>query len=142
MKITSHSLDGVIMGSKYDWKGTMEHCSETLKEFGIKHEEKIFIQFKEKYKSHAVITSNGDENQRAKETITAMEKGVEFIYHAYFVDKEFRGEADFLIKTNKASKKWKYSYEVFDTKISRKIKPRHAQQITAYSYFVEKIQKG
>ena len=110
------------------------------KEFGIKHEEKIFKQFKEKYKSHAVITSNGDENQRAEETITAMEKGVEFIYHAYFVDKEFRGEADFLIKTNKASKKWKYSYEVFDTKISRKIKPRHAQQITAYSYFLEKIQ--
>ena len=38
-----------------------------------------------------VITNNGDENQRAEETITAMEKGVEFIYHAYFVDKLFIG---------------------------------------------------
>ena len=41
MKITSHSLVGVIMGSKSDWKGTMEHCSETLKEFGIKHDVRV-----------------------------------------------------------------------------------------------------
>ena len=26
---------GIIMGSKSDWKGVMEHCSEMLKEFGI-----------------------------------------------------------------------------------------------------------
>ena len=25
---------GIIMGSKSDWKGVMEHCSEMLKEFG------------------------------------------------------------------------------------------------------------
>ena len=25
------------MGSKSDWRGTMEHCSNTLKQFGIKH---------------------------------------------------------------------------------------------------------
>ena len=25
------------MGSKSDWLGTMEHCSNTLKQFGIKH---------------------------------------------------------------------------------------------------------
>ena len=37
MKIKSHNLVGVIMGSKSDWK-TMIHCSETLKKFGVKHE--------------------------------------------------------------------------------------------------------
>ena len=26
---------GIIMGSKSDWKGVMEHCSEMFKEFGI-----------------------------------------------------------------------------------------------------------
>ena len=40
MKIKSHSLVGVIMGSKSDWK-TMIHCSDTLKKFGIKHEIKV-----------------------------------------------------------------------------------------------------
>ena len=41
MKIKTHSLVGVIMGSKSDWKGTMQHCSETLKQFGIKHAVKV-----------------------------------------------------------------------------------------------------
>ena len=36
MKKKSNFLVGVIMGSKSDWAGTMEHCSNTLKEFGIK----------------------------------------------------------------------------------------------------------
>ena len=40
MKTKSHSLIGVIMGSKSDWK-TMIHCSNTLKEFSIKHEAKV-----------------------------------------------------------------------------------------------------
>ena len=40
MKIKSHSLVGIIMGSKSDWK-TMKHCSDTLKKFKIKHEVKV-----------------------------------------------------------------------------------------------------
>ena len=40
MKVKTHSLVGIIMGSKSDWK-TMIHCSDTLKKFGIKHEVKI-----------------------------------------------------------------------------------------------------
>ena len=35
MNKKSNTLVGVIMGSKSDWAGTMEHCSNTLKEFGI-----------------------------------------------------------------------------------------------------------
>ena len=41
MKIKTHSLVGGIMGSKSDWKGVMQHCSETLKQFGIKHDVKV-----------------------------------------------------------------------------------------------------
>ena len=41
MKTKSHSLVGVIMGSKSDWTGTMEHCSNTLKQFGIKHDVRV-----------------------------------------------------------------------------------------------------
>ena len=40
MKTKSHSLVGVIMGSKSDWT-TMIHCSNTLKEFSIKHVVKV-----------------------------------------------------------------------------------------------------
>ena len=29
------------MGSKSDWSGTMEHCSSTLKQFGVKHDVRV-----------------------------------------------------------------------------------------------------
>ena len=35
------SLVGIIMGSKSDWAGTMEYCSDTLKKFKIKHDVKV-----------------------------------------------------------------------------------------------------
>ena len=41
MKTKTHSLVGIIMGSKSDWKGTMEHCSSTLKQFQIKHDVRV-----------------------------------------------------------------------------------------------------
>ena len=37
----SKILVGVIMGSKSDWPGTMEHCSNTLKQFGVNHDVRV-----------------------------------------------------------------------------------------------------
>ena len=64
-------LVGVIMGSKSDWKGVMQYCSETLKQFGIKHEVKIisahrtpkrlhkFLKKAEKDKMEIIIAAAG-----------------------------------------------------------------------------------
>ena len=41
MKAKSNCLVGVIMGSKSDWEGAIQHCSETLKQFGIKHDVRV-----------------------------------------------------------------------------------------------------
>ena len=71
MKKKSNSLVGVIMGSKSDWSGTMEHCSNTLKQFGIKHEVKVisahrtpkrlhkFLKDAEKNKIEIIIAAAG-----------------------------------------------------------------------------------
>ena len=71
MKIKSNSLVGVIMGSKSDWVGTMEHCSQTLKQFGIKHEVRVisahrtpkrlhkFLEDAEKNKIEIIIAAAG-----------------------------------------------------------------------------------
>ena len=40
-KINKSPTVGIIMGSKSDWKGVMEHCSEMLKEFGINHDVRV-----------------------------------------------------------------------------------------------------
>tara|TARA_B100001996_G_scaffold370548_1_gene344996 strand:- start:99 stop:590 length:492 start_codon:yes stop_codon:yes gene_type:complete len=71
MKSKSNCLVGVIMGSKSDWKGTMEHCSETLKQFGIKHDVRVisahrtpkrlhkFLENAEKNKMEVIIAAAG-----------------------------------------------------------------------------------
>jgi len=59
------------MGSKSDWLGTMEHCSNTLKQFGIKHDVKVisahrtpkrlhkFLKEAEKKKIEIIIAAAG-----------------------------------------------------------------------------------
>jgi len=71
MKSKNNPLVGVIMGSKSDWPGTMEHCSITLKQFGIKHDVKVisahrtpkrlhkFIKEAEKNKIEVIIAAAG-----------------------------------------------------------------------------------
>jgi len=71
MKRKSNSLVGIIMGSKSDWKGVMEHCSDTLKQFGIKHEVRVisahrtpsrlhkFLKEAEKKKIEIIIAAAG-----------------------------------------------------------------------------------
>ena len=111
------------------------------KEMGIEHEKKHFKILKDKYKKSISIKSDLDENDRFNETVRAIQKGYDLIYHAYLVDENFRGEADFLIKCDTPSELGDYSYEVYDTKITRNLKPRHVTQITAYSDMLGKIQK-
>ena len=111
------------------------------KKMGIEHEKKNYQLLKKKYKKSITIQSDLDEKKRFDETIKAMESGFDLIYHAYLVDGDLRGEADFLIKCNTPSKFGTYSYEVYDTKITRNLRPRHITQITAYSDMVGKIQK-
>ena len=109
------------------------------KEFGIKHEKKHYQLFKINTKLIS-IDQELSEKERNKLTIDAIKKGYDLIYHAYLIDDNLRGEADFLIKTNIASDLGEYSYEIFDTKISKKPRPRHIYQITAYSSMLSKIQ--
>ena len=71
--------------------------------------------------------------------LDAIKKGFDLIYKAFFIEDQFRGEADFLIKTKEKSQLGDYSYEVYDTKITKNLKPKHVLQITAYSYLISKI---
>ena len=71
MKRKKQNLVGVIMGSKSDWAGTMEYCSDTLKQFGVKHDVKVisahrtpkrlhkFLKDAEKNKMEVIIAAAG-----------------------------------------------------------------------------------
>ena len=71
MKVKPNNLVGIIMGSKSDWLGTMEHCSQTLKQFGVKHNVRVisahrtpkrlhkFLKEAEKNKMEVIIAAAG-----------------------------------------------------------------------------------
>ena len=71
MKRKNSTTVGVIMGSKSDWAGVMEHCSTTLKQFGVKHDVKVisahrtpkrlhkFLKEAEKNKMEVIIAAAG-----------------------------------------------------------------------------------
>ena len=54
MKIKPHTMIGIIMGSKSDWK-TMIHCSDTLKKFGVKHEIKVISAHRTPQRLHKFL---------------------------------------------------------------------------------------
>ena len=107
--------------------------------YGDEHEKKHLKVLQKKYSNNITIDPTKSDDERYKNTIDAIKAGYDFIYKAYFIDNKFRGEADFIIKNNQKSELGDYSYEVYDTKITKNLKPKHVLQITAYSYLISKL---
>jgi len=73
-------------------------------------------------------------------TKDAMAKGFDVIAQAYLQLENFGGFADFLIKVPGKSNFGNYHYEVWDTKLSKKMKPYFAVQLCSYAEMLENIQ--
>ena len=108
---------------------------------GIKHEQNYFTLLKKENKKSVTIDPKQPDNKKFTETVDALKKGYDLIYKAFLIDEDFRGEVDFLIKVKNKSKLGNYSYEVYDTKVTKSLKPKHVLQITSYSYLLSKIQE-
>jgi len=68
-----------------------------------------------------------DWERAARETQDAIQAGREVVYQAAFLDGEWRGLADFVIRGPDGS------YEAYDTKLARHGKPAHVLQLCFYS---------
>ena len=71
--------------------------------------------------------------QQVQATLNAMQQGVDVIYQATLLDGELVGFADFLVKVTAPSTLGDFSYEVWDTKLSRKPKAKVLVQLSFYS---------
>ena len=109
-------------------------------EHGIKHEENHLKILKDKNKKNITINPKQPSLKKIEDTIDALKKGYDLIYKAYLRDGDFGGELDFLLKVKDKSKLGDYSYEVYDTKVTKNLKPKHVLQITGYSYLLSKAQ--
>lgn len=109
---------------------------KSLQNKGYAHEDEFLEELKNDGRSIEVINS-ADPEVMLDQTRVAMAAGVEVIAQAYLSLDDFGGMADFLIKIPGKSNFGDYHYEVWDAKLSKKLKPYFAIQLCCYSEMLE-----
>lgn len=110
-----------------------------LHKHGVQREERHMQSLIDQGLDVVKIGTDSPDQGRA-ETIEAMEDERDVIIQASLSSGKWAGFADFLYKVDQKSKLGNWSYEVSDTKLSRKPKPEHVLQVSLYSDFVREIQ--
>jgi uncharacterized protein len=107
---------------------------------GNLHEAQYLELMRVKYGANNVAVIERDSNTAAAKTLEAMEAGFDVIFQAYLQRDNFKGYADFLVKCEGPSALGDYHYEVWDTKLSKSIKPYFIVQLCCYSWMLEPMQ--
>jgi len=112
---------------------------KTLQRKGYEHEDAFLNSLRTGGESVIEIKGESQEAMSAR-TREAMADGVDFIAQAYLHLDNFGGLADFLVKVPAPSRLGDYQYEVWDTKLSQKMKPYFAIQLCCYAEMLESEQ--
>lgn len=113
---------------------------KSLQEKGYKHEDEFLEELKNEFENVVTIDRASPEIMLAK-TREAMAAGADVIAQAYLSHENFAGLSDFLVKVPGASNLGDYHYEVWDTKLSKKMKPYFAIQLSCYAEMLE-VEQG
>jgi uncharacterized protein len=108
-----------------------------LQHKGIVHEQNILNAFQERGMNVVSITKNSN---AFEDTLTAMESGADIIYQAALSLPPFKGYADFLVKVEGKSRFGDFHYEVWDTKLSKTVKPNFLIQLCCYAEMLKVLQ--
>ncbi len=113
--------------------------AELIRRKGEEHERAYLAQLLADGRDVVTIEVAGDDGEwdlerAARETEEAMQAGREVVYQAAFLDGEWRGLADFVIRGADGS------YEAYDTKLARHGKPANVLQLCFYSEQIGRIQ--
>lgn len=113
--------------------------ANVLQQRGLAHEYGLENSFEEQGLSLVKIEAKN--NDAAKEaTHSAMRQGVDVIAQACLEAGNFMGYADFLIKVQGNSHLGDFHYEVWDTKLSKNLKPSYVIQLCCYAEMLEAVQ--
>ncbi len=134
---TSIHLRQCLDGATIDETESPE--ADILKRHGLAYEASWLDHFRSKDRAVALIPTTGDWQTRAQLTVDAMRAGADVVYQAVFVDGNWRGIADFLVRVPKPSDLGDWSYEAWDTKLARKTKPAYVFQLAFYSAQIARV---
>ncbi|WP_010654201.1 TM0106 family RecB-like putative nuclease [Fluoribacter dumoffii] len=105
---------------------------------GIEHEQNILKSFKQRGMNIVCITKGLN---AFEDTIAAMKSGADVIYQAALSLPPLKGYADFLVKVEGESILGDFHYEVWDTKLSKSVKPNFLIQLCCYTEMLEVVQE-
>lgn len=108
-----------------------------LQQKGIAFELEILNEFIERELNVVQITRT---EHAIADTLTAMQSGADVIYQAALSILPFKGYADFLVKVEGQSRLGDFHYEVWDTKLSKTVKPYFLVQLCCYADMLEALQ--
>ena len=112
---------------------------------GILHEERHLASLQAAHENVVTIESPADNSaaalrDAAAQTEAAMAAGARIIYQGVFFDGTWLGKSDFLLRVERPSAKWAWSYEVADTKLALHAKPYFIIQLCFYSEQLAAVQ--
>lgn len=112
-----------------------------IRELGKRHEA-AYLDYLAHQKNTVVanLAHIGDEGRAIAETKELMEKAVEIIAQGALADGNWFGRPDVLWRVSDPSSKWKWSYEVVDTKLAVETKATTILQLSLYSELLAQIQ--
>ncbi len=120
-------------------KDAQGQLANILQQRGLLHEFQLENSFKEQGLSLVKIEGKGDV-EKENATLSAMRQGIDVISQACLEMNGFMGYADFLIKVEGTSNLGDFHYEVWDTKLSKHLKPSYIVQLCCYAEMLEVMQ--
>ena len=113
---------------------------ELLQQRGAEHEEKYIRHLKDRGLEIVRIGGESVQDTTVKQTEAAMRGGADVIVQGALAHGRWCGRADILRRVESPSQLGKWSYEVYDTKLSRETKGATILQLSLYSDLVAQIQ--
>jgi predicted RecB family nuclease len=114
---------------------------DLLRTLGIEHEQRYLRVLAEKGGLSIIqIADGGNWKDAVAETVQALRQGVEAVYQGTFLDGQWGGRSDFLLRVNTPSALGSWSYEVVETKLARSTKATALVQLCFYSDLLARIQ--
>ena len=110
-----------------------------LQKQGDAHEALHLARLKAKGRQ-VVEIARGDLARDAMETRAALAQGAEVVFQAAFLSGHWGGWSDFLERVERPSALGPFSYEVADTKLNRRVHPKHVLQLALYSDLLAEVQ--
>jgi len=116
---------------------------KVIQELGKRHEAAYLKHLEDERKLQVVrLPEKGNEEEMVAETLRLVAEGADVIAQGALRDGQWFGRPDVLLKVARPGGKWKWSYEVQDTKLARETKATTILQLSLYSELLGIAQGG